>query len=172
MDRIEAFAKAFRSVFDAEFASLYRYLNRLTGDPAQASDLAQEAFVRLYRRGEMPDDARAWLATVANNLLRDEYRKSTRRRSIVEGHPNLVLYADPDSDPEDAAIRRERRERVRRALDSLPLRHRQALLLRSEGYSYREIAEALDYRLSGIGKLIIRATRQFRSAFEGADASR
>ena len=171
MNRGEPFAEAFRVVFDAEFHSLFRYLDRLTGDSAKASDFAQEAFVRLYARGKMPDDTRAWLATVANNLMRDEYRKSTRRRDILEAHPNLVLYAEPEPDAVEAAMRRERRERVRRTLDGLPIRSRQALLLRMEGYSYREIAAALDCRVSGIGKLIVRATRQFQTAYEATDAS-
>ncbi|HUP00199.1 MAG TPA: RNA polymerase sigma factor [Gemmatimonadota bacterium] len=170
MNQGEPFAEAFRIVFGAEFHSLFRYLDRLTGDSAAASDFAQEAFVRLYERGAMPDDTRAWLATVANNLMRDEYRKSTRRRDILGAHPNLVPYAEPESDAEEAAVRRDRRERVRRALNGLPLRSRQALLLRTEGYSYREIAAALDCRVSGIGKLIVRATRQFRTAYEAGDA--
>ena len=66
---------------------------------------------------------------------------------------------------------RERREKVKQALDRIPERYREALLLRQEGYSYREIASALDYRASGVGKLIVRATQAFRVAYGGADAS-
>jgi DNA-directed RNA polymerase specialized sigma24 family protein len=46
--------------FEQHYRRLYRYLDRLTGDPEQAADLAQETFVRLYQRGSMPDDTAAW----------------------------------------------------------------------------------------------------------------
>lgn len=171
MSRDEAFTEDFRRIFEEEFESLFRYLCRLTGNPALAADTAQEAFVRLYQRGERPRETRAWLATVANNLVRDEYRRATRRRSLREAQPTMFVYGEPDPAPDEEMVVRERKKRVRQALDRLPERHRQALLLRHEGYSYREIASALDCRASGVGKLIVRATRAFRIAYEGADAS-
>lgn len=116
-------------------------------------------------------DIRAWLTTVANNLFRDEHRRSRRRRNLREANPTMFVYADPGPDPSEDLARQERIRRVRRALDGLPLRYRQALLMRHEGYSYREIASALDYRMSGVGKLIARATQAFRCAYERADAS-
>ncbi|MGH7570536.1 MAG: RNA polymerase sigma factor [Gemmatimonadota bacterium] len=171
MSRDEAFAEGFRRIFTEEFEGLFRYLNRLTGDPALAKDIAQEAFVRLYQRGEWPRDRRAWLAAVSNNLVRDEHRKRSRRRSLHESQPTLFMYAEPEPAPDEELVIRERRRRVRGALDRLPHRYRQALLMRYEGHSYQEIASALDYRASGVGKLIVRATRAFRTAYEEADAS-
>ena len=167
----EAFTEDFRRIFGEEFDSLFRYLNRLTGDPAGAGDIAQETFVRLYQRGALPRDTRAWLTAVSNNLVRDEHRKTSRRRGLREANPTLFVYAEPEPGPDEGLMIRERGRRVRRALERLPLRYRQALLMRHAGYSYREIASALDYRLSGVGKLIVRATRAFRTAYEEADAS-
>ena len=171
MSRDEAFVEEFRRIFAEEFESLFRYLCRLTGDPATAADTAQEAFVRLYQRGEGPRDTRAWLAAVSNNLVRDEYRRTTRRRNLLEANPTFFVYGEPVPAPDEELDVRERRRRVRNALDRLPVRYRQALLLRQEGYSYREIASAIDYRASGVGKLIVRATQAFRNAYEAADAS-
>lgn len=171
MSRDEAFTEEFRRIFAEEFDSLFRYLCRLSGDPALAADTAQEAFVRLYQRGERPNETRAWLAAVANNLVRDEYRRTTRQKSLREANPTMFVYGEPDPTPEEELVARERCRRVRQALDRLPERHRQALLLRQEGYSYREIATALGCRASGIGKLIVRATRAFRVAYEGPHAS-
>ena len=153
----EAFTEEFRRIFAEEFESLFRYLCRLTGDPAMAADTAQEAFVRLYQRGERPREARAWLAAVSNNLVRDEHRRTTRRRNLREAHPTMFVYAEPDPPADEELVVRERREKVKQALDRIPERYREALLLRQEGYSYREIASALDYRASGVGKLIVRA---------------
>lgn len=135
-----------------------------------AADIAQETFVRLYQRGAPPDDMRAWLATVANNLVRDQHRQVSRRKRLLEANVNILHDQASESSPADELANSERRRRVRQVLATLPPRYRQALLLRHEGYSYREIASAIDYRVSGVGKLIVRATQAFRTAYEGADA--
>lgn len=165
----DAADEAFRHLFEREFESLFGYANRLTGDPATASDVAQEAFVRLYQRGSPPDDVRAWLTTVAVNLVRDRHRRSTRRRRLLQEHVDRVRDRDGPGGPLEETAARERRERARRALDLLPERQREALLLRHEGYAYREIAAALDYPVNGVGKLLVRATRAFRRAWEEPD---
>lgn len=166
VSRSDAFENGFRKVFEERYSSIFRYLNRMSGDPAQAADIAQEVFVRLYERGKLPEDARAWLVTVANNLFRDEYRRSIRQRNLLEAKRERLYAPDSPLDPEEAMERRERRQRVRTALETLPVRDQQALLLRHEGYSYREIADVLKYGETGIGKLILRASRAFREAFE------
>lgn len=168
--RDEDFDSDFRRIFEAEHAALFRYLDRLMGDRAAAADIAQEAFVRLYRRGSPPDDPRAWLVSVAHNLMRDAHRSEGRRSRLLEARADALRPAGPDP-PDAATVSRERRARVRRALDALPERDRRALLLRHEGYSYREIAQALDYAPSGIGKLLVRASRSFRCAFEEVNAN-
>jgi RNA polymerase sigma factor (sigma-70 family) len=159
------FESDFRRVFDELHASLARYLERLIGDRAAAADLSQEAFVRLYERGSMPNDVRAWLVSVAHNLIRDEHRTRSRRARLLNERAEALQPAAPPS-PESALLSRERQMRVRRALEALPERDRRALLLRHEGYSYREIARALDYAPSGVGKLLVRAHQAFRRAFE------
>ena len=60
------------------------------------------------------------------------------------------------------------RDRVRAALDRLSERDRQILLLRAEGYGYRDLAVALDLNEASIGTLLARAKRAFRDAYEGA----
>jgi RNA polymerase sigma-70 factor (ECF subfamily) len=78
-----SFEAAFRACYAARFASLFAYLDRLTGDPDLAADVSQEAFVRLHRRGEMPDQPAGWLVAVANNLVRDEQRRVTRQLRLL-----------------------------------------------------------------------------------------
>ncbi len=166
LSRSDVFENAFRKIFEERFGSVFRYLNRMSGDPALAADISQEVFVRLFERGNLPEDPRAWLVTVANNLFRDEYRRSVRQRSLLEAKGDRLRDLGSSLDPEESMERRERRQRVRMALETLPVRDRQALLLRQEGYTYREIAEVLDYGETGIGKLILRASRVFRKAYE------
>jgi RNA polymerase sigma factor (sigma-70 family) len=161
----KTFDVVFRRLFDEQYSSLFRYLDRLSGDPDLAADLAQEAFVRLYRRGEVPEDARAWLGTVATNLFRDERRRSSRRLRLLSEQPPELTLGAPAPAPDAGAISVEQRESVRSALDRLSLRDRQMLLLRHEGYSYREIAQALGVPETGVGTQLIRATAAFRAAF-------
>ena len=163
--RAASFEDAFRALYASRFANLYRYLDRLTGDAELASDAAQEAFIRLHRRGEMPDEPMGWLVTVANNLVRDERRVSGRRLRLLAEQPQLVpvgAAADPAADLERA----ERIDAVRAALETLSLRDRQALLLRHSGYSYREIAAALGLADTSVGTTLVRAGQAFRAAYQ------
>ena len=161
----DAFEVAFARLFDERFVSLYRYLDRLSGDPDLAEDLAQEAFVRLHRRREIPNDARAWLAAVASNLFRDERRNARTRRSLLARQPAELTLGSPPLSPDAAVERGERATRVRSALDRLPLRDREMLLLRHEGYSYREIASALGIAETSVGTMLVRATTAFKAEF-------
>jgi RNA polymerase sigma-70 factor (ECF subfamily) len=165
----DAFESAFRRLFGEQFGSLFRYLDRLSGDPELAADLAQEAFVRLYARGSIPDDARAWLATVASNLFRDERRRAHRRTRILAARqPADLVSAPPSLAPDSAVLAEERRAAVRAALERLSLRDRELLLLRHGGYSYREIARALGIPETSVGTMLVRATAAFRAAFAGS----
>jgi RNA polymerase sigma factor (sigma-70 family) len=162
----ESFDAAFRRLFEDGFPSLFRYLHRLCGEQAEAADLAQETFTRLYERGEMPRDPRAWLVTVGANLLRDERRTSLRRRRLIAASLPDGVLGDPAPAPDDRLLREERQRAVRRALEVLTERERRALLLRYEGFSYREVARALGVAESSVGTLLVRAKASFLSAFE------
>jgi RNA polymerase sigma-70 factor (ECF subfamily) len=160
------FEQAFRACYAARYAPLFTYLDRLTGDPDLAADVAQEAFVRLHRRGEMPDQPAGWLVAVANNLVRDERRRVTRQLRLLTEEPSRAPVGAPASDPSDDVERAERISAVRAALERLNVRDRQALLLRHGGYSYREIAAALGLAETSVGTTLVRASHAFRAAFE------
>lgn len=161
------FEAAFRREFNQRYDPLARYLVRLTGDPAAAADLAQEAFVRLFGRGSMPEDPAAWLVSVAHNLLRNERQQIARRLRLLERHAREVAPVESSGSSHDALETDERRMRVRRALDTLAERDRQMLLLRFEGFSYREIARALEMNEASVGTLLTRAKTAFREALRG-----
>jgi RNA polymerase sigma-70 factor (ECF subfamily) len=144
---------------------LFRYVDRWCGDAALAADVAQETFIRLYQRGRLPEEPRPWLVSVANNLLRDEHRRVTRRKVLLEQHVGDEGGNHRDERPDVALLTEERRRSVRAALDELPSRERALLLLRHEGYSYRDLAR--DIRESSVGKLLARAGERFRAAMGG-----
>lgn len=166
------FHARFVELFNGEFPRLYRYLDRLTGEPDLAADLAQEAFVRLYLRGSLPDLPGAWLITVAMNRLRNEQSTRKRRGRLLTLERAAAAHSDPPASPEQAALAADQRLRVRQALDLLPARERQLLLLRAEGYGHAELAAALQLNPASVGTLLARARAAFRRHYEGiADES-
>ena len=162
-----SFHDRFVEVFDAQFHRLYRYLDRLSGEPELAADVAQEAFVKLYRRGSMPDSPEAWLISVAMNLFRNEKSTQSRRLRLLTPARSEFVLSDPPPSPEESVSAEASRRQVRSALDRLPERERRLLLLQSEGYKYRDMAVALKLNEASIGVLLARARRAFREAYEG-----
>jgi len=149
----------FEALFDAVYPSLFRYCNRLTGDPDQAADLAQEAFFRLLDRGAEGTEAglRSWLFMVATNLVRDRSRTRETRRRILAGIPPPESLPGPDEE----LARAEEIHRVRKALKVLSKRDREMLLLRQEGFSYKEIAEVSGVSHRSVGTILARALQRF-----------
>ena len=147
------------TVFDEHYEVLYRYLVRLTGDPDQAADVAQECFIRLIVRSPEERQLRGWLFRVATNLVRDESRVRRRRIELLQETSDLAGagagVAPPD--PEQALVLQERSRTVRRALDALNLRDRTLLLMREEGFSHKEMAVAVGTTTKSVGSMIARA---------------
>ncbi|HUF76234.1 MAG TPA: sigma-70 family RNA polymerase sigma factor, partial [Longimicrobiales bacterium] len=78
-----------------------------------------------------------------------------------EEHP--VVPSEPES-PERSLERREAQARAREALDGLAPRDREILLMRYSGFSYKEIAEAIEVAATSVGTLLARAERRFAEA--------
>ena len=159
------FHDQFVNIFDTHFRRIFRYLDRLTGEPDLAADLAQEAFIRLHRRGALPDAPEAWLITVAMNLLRNVKSAESRRRRLLTVARGARLHSAPPPTPEQALAVNDTDQRVRSAIDRLPERERCLLLLRAEGYSYGDIAAALKLNEASVGTLLARARRGFRNEY-------
>jgi RNA polymerase sigma-70 factor, ECF subfamily len=158
----------FDAVFAKLYPSLFRYLQRLTGDEDVAEDIAQESFVRLLRQSLPEEEVRPWLFTVAMNLVRDRSRKSERRQRLLTSAPNLVTRTPlPDEDLE----RSERIAAVREVLEKLPERDRQLLLMREEGFKYDEIARVIGVAPASVGTLIARALKKFVAEFEAREVN-
>ena len=166
-----AFDAEFRAAFTAWFPEVFRVVDRYLGDASLASDISQETFVRLHRRGTMPDDLRAWLVSVALNQARDEQRRSSRRLRLLRRRTPEEHMGDAAPSPEEDVLSAERRMLVRRALEMLPPRDRALLLLREEGYSYRELAVALEMVEASVGTMLARAKVAFRRAYESMQHS-
>lgn len=159
------FDAAFDRLFAEHHARLYAYLLRVCDDGDLAADLAQEAFVRLYRRGGVPDSCGAWLVSVANNLLRNATRQSARRRQLLATAEPVAAHVAIG----EQLVQHEERRRILAVLAGLKPRDRELLALLAAGYRYREMAEALDLPEASVGTLLARAKRAFRAHYGEVD---
>lgn len=147
-----------QQLFDEHHQSLYRYLVRFSGDADLAADAVQEAFLRLVERPP-PNDvfARAWLFKVATNVVLENARAHSRRARLLAASPARTPLGDPPRSPSDYVEADEQRRLVAEALASLTSKERTALLMREEGFSHREIAEAIGTTTGSVGTLLARS---------------
>jgi RNA polymerase sigma-70 factor (ECF subfamily) len=136
---------AFEPIVAAHYGRIHAFVSRDLGDPDEAREVCQEAFLSAWRaagsyRGEA--GVGTWLARIAVHSLRSRLRRR-RPAPFPEG---VVVDAFPSAaaDPGGEAQRREQSARVRTALGRLPPEQREALLLRHDGgYAFGEIAGIL-----------------------------
>lgn len=152
-------------------APLVRYLTRRLGDRDWAEEVAQETFLRALRQDRI-DNERAWLFAVATNLVRDEARKDARRRRHLALLAERERAEGPAEQEPTSLERAQDAAMARRAVDALAERDRLALLMREEGLSYEEIAEALDLSPGSVGTTLSRARRRLVEVYEEQQRAR
>ncbi len=146
---------------DAAF-NLARWLLRGRSD---AEDVAQEALLRAYRffRGFHGGDARAWLLQIVRNTCYTWLEKNRPMELSMEFDEELHLQTC--ATPETLAIAGDDRKRLTLALEKLPPRFREVLVLRElEGCSYKEIAAITSIPIGTVMSSLSRARRQLYSA--------
>lgn len=158
----------FDRLFQEHWASVYRVLHRLVGDPAEAEDLALETFLRLHRQTEKQMDGintGGWLYRVATRLGLHAIRSWKRREHYELAAGRYALEEMEQASPAEILAQQEERQLVRRALSRMNERQSQILILRHSGLSYKEIAGALGLTPGSIGPLLVRAEREFEKQY-------
>jgi RNA polymerase sigma-70 factor (ECF subfamily) len=157
----------FERLFLAHYPRLVRILLRLTGNPAQAEELAADAFYKFYshRPGLHETNPAGWLYRTAMNLAFDALRADTRRLRREERTGRESLLHETPQNPLNTLLAEERRDRVRAIISQLKPIQAQALLLGSSGYSSKEIATLLGLRPDSLYMLIARAKAQFEKKY-------
>jgi RNA polymerase sigma-70 factor (ECF subfamily) len=144
---------------DAAF-NLSRWMLRSRAD---AEDVAQEALLRAFRffRGFHGGDARAWLLQIVRNTCYTWLEKNRPVELMTEFDEEVHLQ--PSSNPESLAISGDNRDRLNRALESLPPRFREVLVLRElEGCSYKEIATITAIPIGTVMSALARARQRLQ----------
>ena len=162
MDHVDATVLA--RMFEEHHGPLHRYLTRLCGDTDVAADAAQEAFVRLMERPPADGVHRAWLFKVGTHLVLEGSRTRARHARLLEASASRVPMGDPEPGAHERIESTDRRSAVRAALDALSDKERTALLMREEGFSHREIADAVSTTTGSVGTLLVRALDKLTAA--------
>lgn len=169
-------AEAFDSLVNRYTAEIYALLWRLTGDPDEASDLAQDTFLRALKaiRGFRGDSSlKTWLFRIAVNESRNRFRWWKRRRRYqtvsldqpVGESENAIheTISCSAASPEEDALRLERERLLEKALLGLPDVYREAVVLFDiEGFTYEQISQTLEVSLGTVKSRIARGREELR----------
>lgn len=158
---------AFASLVRRHVAPVSAIARRMLGDESEAEDIAQEAFLKLWRLGAGLDvdssGVRPWLRRVVSNLAIDRIR-ARRRTDVTDEVPEVPVAAGQLKalEGDEAAVR------VDAALQDLPERQRLALtLFHFEGLSQREVAVSMDISDEAVESLLARGRRGLKAALAG-----
>lgn len=139
---------AFAQLYDATSARAYGMAVRVIRDPSQAEEVAQEAFLEIWRTASRYDAAKgsavSWILTIVHRKAVDRVRsaEATTRRDTSYHQTNQAVEHDSTAEAAQASMEARR---VRQALDSLTVVQRQALeLAYFKGYTHTEVASFLD----------------------------
>lgn len=167
--------KAFEDIVIRYEQKVYQMAYRLCGNADDAGDLAQEAFLKVYRylsqwRGQAAFST--WLYRIVTNTFLDEMRKRKRRPAVVVSLDSNIAtdegeivreFPSSEAGPEEEYLRRELQQVVLQALASLAEDYRIVLTLRDiQGHTYEEIAEITELNLGTVKSRISRARTALR----------
>ena len=170
---------AFEELVNRYQNKLVNYLNRLIHDYEMAVDLAQEAFIRVYRnanryKGEYQFST--WLYRIATNLAIDEIRRRERKgrfffynvRERSQQEDGTRRLPDLRYSPEKSLDRTEKLGRLKAAIDSLPEKYRFAFILKEvQELSYEEISKVLRISMGTVKSRVHRAKMLLREKLSG-----
>lgn len=141
-------AEIFDGLFERHYSVTFSWLLGQTGDQETAADLLQETFVRVWRHiaecAQMDaEHRRAWIATIARNVLIDSRRRNSFRDRVAAVATEAPL-SNPLDGPEQMAVAKQEHESLDRAIQELPENLRTVLVMSViEEMSSEEIGRAL-----------------------------
>lgn len=170
---LDAFDELVKRYENKVFTVAYRFV----GNYADANDLAQETFIRVYQalpsfRGE--SSFATWLYRIAANVCRDELRRQHRQKKVsldeMMSQPGGgISLADNSLSPEESLEKNELQQAVQQFLNTLSDEHRLILVMREiQGLSYDEIAVSLDCSLGTVKSRLNRARQALKQKMLGA----
>ena len=165
-DRSDARESAFQRLYEDYATRIFNYALRMVGDHDRAADIAQDTFIKAYRKLDTltdPGAARSWLYRIATNTALDAMRRSRHTVRIDEGEDRPVEQPDGGPGPETQVLSGLLDERIGRSLLHLKPNHRQCLILSDiEDMSAAQIGEVMGMTGGAVRVLLCRARGEMR----------
>lgn len=147
---------------------LFAYLYRLVGSREEAEDLLQDVFLKAYKNLHSYDTDRkfsSWVYRIAHNEAVNHIKRRSLKRFIpwedVTASRDKLEMSSDEADAQDVWIRKETSQEVDEAINRLPFKYKQVLVLRYySDKSYEEISEILGRPVNTVGTLINRAKKK------------
>ncbi|HAK88363.1 MAG: hypothetical protein A2077_06865 [Nitrospirae bacterium GWC2_46_6] len=163
---------AFREIVELYRKPLMNFIARFIGDKAEAEDITQEVFLRVFKAAKNYKPKakfKTWLFKIAINYCLNEIRATKNGPQFVDlfqlNEAGFVAVAPDSYSPEKAFETRELGDILRKAIANLPEKQRTALLLQKyEDFSYDEISRIMGCSVSAIESLIQRARQNLKKA--------
>jgi RNA polymerase sigma-70 factor, ECF subfamily len=157
--------RAFQLLSRRHLPAMLGLARRILGNAAEAEDVAQEAFMRVWThapRWQPLAQFRTWLTRVVINLCLDRKRRAPWVELETAGE-----IVDPAPGAGEKAEDDERERMLAAAIEKLPIRQRSAIVLTyGDGMSNAQVAEILDTSVSAVETLLVRAKQNLRRALE------
>jgi RNA polymerase sigma-70 factor (ECF subfamily) len=157
---------AYRLLLEKHLPSLSNYVMRMMANTAEADDIIQETFIRLWTRGNKfnPETAKltTWLHNIAHNLCIDHFRKSSR---LVNNSIEQPIAVAPG--PEEDLAQQGLAKNIQQAMMSLPERQRSAIIMcHYQGLSNKDAAVVLNVSVDALESLMARGRKKLRTLLE------
>ena len=147
----------------AQYPRIARVIASVIRDPARAEEIAVEVFLKWSGNpSAQGESAEGWLYRVAVGMAHNELR----RRICRTRYESLFPFIRRNSTPEELLASRQEQQRIDVVLGAIGQRNAALLALRSNGFSYAELASALELNPASVGTLLARAQREFRKKYE------
>ena len=141
---------------------LMRLLRRNWHDSGEVADLRQEAYVRIYEaaRRERPAPVKPFLIMIVRNLMIDRMRRKSVVSIRTMAEVDWLNVSEDGPSPEDRVSARQELQRMQAALDQLPARCREVIILRRVyGFSQREVAIKMGIKEETVENQVMKGMR-------------
>ena len=170
---------AFEQLVTTHQRAVYRLALRMTGNPEDAADMTQEAFLRAWRGlGSFQADSSlsTWLFRLTQNVCIDFLRRKKRQQHVSltfsddEDEGKELSVPDPEPLPEERVIFNEKQAAIRAAMNALPVDFREILQLRvAQELPYEQIAQIMDLPVGTVKSRLARARLQLKKRLDAGN---